>query len=190
MLFDDLPGWTISILAWINISYSKWRKFVVNLLTQLCNRRTTTKGVPWEGKSGSGNGLVLSIQGCSKCMKVFNEDGSVGHTLDRLIWINTGKFIVVAPLHLPFRLLHPFLHGTPLYFNAGFGWNSKQLQFAMLCSSTLSVIFHILSNMSNNLPAKLAFFLFWPTPILPCWGAFDNRNQNRTPENIFVIQNF
>ena len=65
MLFDDLPVWTISILAWINISYSKWRKFVVNLLTQLCNRRTTTKGVPWEGKSGSGNGLVLSIQGCS-----------------------------------------------------------------------------------------------------------------------------
>ena len=110
MLFE-LPWWTILVLARINRMVKhiifKRKKVCSELLTQLCNRRTTTKGVPWEGKSGSGNGLVLSIQGCSKCMKVFNEDGSVGHTLDRLIWINTGKFIVVAPLHLPFGFYIP-----------------------------------------------------------------------------------
>ena len=33
-------------------------------------------------------------------------DGSVGHRADQLIWINTRKFIVVAPLHLPILLLH------------------------------------------------------------------------------------
>ena len=68
MLFE-LPWWTILILARINRMVKhiifKRKKVCSELLTQLCNRRTTTKGVPWEGKSGSGNGLVLSIQGCS-----------------------------------------------------------------------------------------------------------------------------
>ena len=36
-------------------------------------------------------------------------DGSVGHIVNRLIWINTRKFIVVAPLHLPILLCRPHI---------------------------------------------------------------------------------
>ena len=169
MLFDDLPGWTISILAWIYISYSKWRKFVVNLLTQLCNRRTTTKGVPWEGKSGSGNGLVLSIQGCSvdpsawKCLT--KTEAWVIHWTDSselipgssLLWrLYTFLFGFYIPSYTaPHFILMPVLAETvnnsnflEMYLQCCASFHIK------MCSSTLSVIFHILSNKVNTLRAS------------------------------------